>query len=1064
MDAFVSTDEPSGKPQRQSVPSHEAAQSGEAPSRAEQNLSANTPLEGEPAAPGTGPPLSQSEVDLAADARNWLKSLQETLQNIQIDWQKYDPTQIDWQNIDWLALIETYRLETGLFIAALIAISYVNWWRFLLVPLRLVTLPLRLLWAPFKWLKWPQRRNKRKNKAKPEIPPSAAKVEISALWQPEFKRLIGRDDTLAWLDAALATETTNLCLLTGPEGSGKTAVLSAWLKQLSTRQHGGAERVFGWTFPPPNRAMPAPRQADGTPLPHTATDAFFTTALSWFGYDPARYGPIGPGEDRGEKLAFMVRQSRTILLLDGLENFQNEAGEIIDPSLKIFLTTIAEFNPGLCVITSRRALSGLGPVQFGPEFHRRQLDDLAEEEARTLLGMEQVSGKESAYRGAFKSFGTRPLTLVLLAKFLRFWHRGALEEYKVIGHDTTLPWSKSLERNQARTERDAAAQAGLHPVLRILAAHAKNLAQNQETKEPETRPDLCLLYLLGLSQSPLDKATLLYLVRDKPSKRTAKKGVLTRLFSRNDSYAEALHPLINLKAPEWPKLVARLWAMGLLHPVAAKPRRGHPFAPNSVAQDRLEAPAIVRDYFGGLFKSRHPDAWQEGHRKLFAHYNSHGLPKGLPISLIHEHLPALMQIANLPKERHAEAVQTVFADNKLSALKLALVQALHQLFPNDLPQMAPLIKAIFHGIEAGLAEQALKQLYEPRIRRGDANHLVNHLKAGETDRILLAQFFDQPWQIPSKALKVDDQLKLLQWAADTLRDLGYLAAADQALGAEQKLALKRKDWRETTRSALELAKLRLAYGNLEEALEKARETIRLAEQKQDYLYQMGGLAVLGDSLHQSGRAEEAEEAFREAEEIQKTHDFLLGPLPTFLRFVYCDLLLAQGRTAEVMYKITEALDWREQSAQAATAQELALDEMILGQAYWVAAALDQEAGDLDEARNLLTSAIGGFQSGGDPGLRARSYLIRAKFLVSQEEYVTAADDIEVAHDLAKSHNLRLILADCHIETAQILLAIGDPHNKASFEIDAAAQIIEETGYHRRKPELEALYISLTNET
>ncbi len=938
-------------------------------------------------------------------------------------WRLWELRRVEWSEVDFVQLVQEHYLAAGVAIAALILISYVNW--------------LQLLTAPFRRLR---RRRQRKSAA---TPPSRrekphVEIELSGWRPPPLETLFGRDETLAWLNACWDDETCNIAELVAGEGGGKSALVKRWLEVMEARDFAGAKQVFAWSFTHPNRAFAIEGAGDGALFPQ-ASDDFFAAALRWFGYDAARDGELLTAEDYGEKLAVVVRRQRALLILDGLDNHQNAAGEITDAGLKALIFALAQFHGGLCVVTTRRAVAGLEPAHYGVDVRSRDLPPLSFEAAQELLLAQSVGGKESAFKGAFKSFGTAPLTLTLLAKYLRYWHKGALEDYRSIGNDHHAPWAVR------RAERDDVGNRQLRPVLRILAAHGRRLAD---------KPELRLLHLLGLSRDALDKETLLRLIDPNTHVDVKPAGFWARWFSRPNAYARIMQPLIELKGAEWPNMVARLWAMGLLWPEAGGKARA----------DRLQALPVVRDYFAAQFKALSQTAWSEAHARLYLHYKRQTLPRGIPKKLIREHLASLIKVAAMPEARHLEGVRTVFAGHGLGgAMEKKLAAALGELFPRRRADMGALFAAVIHGVQAGQAEKAVADIYWPRIRRGESNFLATALGSPLSDLHLLAQFFAMPWQVPRATFSPERKAELLQWAAETLRVLGRLDEAGAALGAEQKLLAKRRDWGESARSALQLARLRLAYGNLQEAAEIARETIRLAARREDFAHQMGGLTLLGDALHQMGRAEEAEEHFREAEELQKTHELLTGELATLMRYCYADLLLAQGRTAEVMEKLSEAVRWQEAEQATAGPVELAMDELTLGQAYWVASLLDQPDGDLDEARNLLTAAIGGLHDAEDIALKARAYLVRAQFLVSQEEFVTASDDIEVAYDIAKNNNLRLILTDCHLETARILLAMGDSEGKASYDIDAAARIIEESGYKRRLPELENLYIALTED-
>ena len=75
---------------------------------------------------------------------------------------------------------------------------------------------------------------------------------------------------------------------------------------------------------------------------------FLKLLSDWFEDPDPR---IGTPWEKGERLARLVAQHRTLLVLDGLEPLQNppgpQEGRLREPSLQAFLRELAAFNPGL---------------------------------------------------------------------------------------------------------------------------------------------------------------------------------------------------------------------------------------------------------------------------------------------------------------------------------------------------------------------------------------------------------------------------------------------------------------------------------------------------------------------------------------------------------------------------------------------------------------------------------------------------------------------------------------------------------------------------------------------
>jgi hypothetical protein len=62
-------------------------------------------------------------------------------------------------------------------------------------------------------------------------------------------------------------------------------------------------------------------------------------------------------------LAELIKEQRTLLILDGVEPLQNppgeEQGKIKDPGLNCLLKNLATDNPGLCVMSTRMNVDDL---------------------------------------------------------------------------------------------------------------------------------------------------------------------------------------------------------------------------------------------------------------------------------------------------------------------------------------------------------------------------------------------------------------------------------------------------------------------------------------------------------------------------------------------------------------------------------------------------------------------------------------------------------------------------------------------------------------------------------
>ena len=167
--------------------------------------------------------------------------------------------------------------------------------------------------------------------------------------------------------------------------------------------------------------------------------------------------------------------------------------------------------------------------------------------------------------------------------------------------------------------------------------------------------------------------------------------------------------------------------------ILAKLRRARllvPEDPNNPGD--LDTHPLVREYFGEQLRSQRTDAWKECNRRLYNHYRT-----------------------------------------------------LAPQLPNSFREMEPLFSAVICGCNAGLFREALREVYIPRIQRGDSSFAANVLGARRALLLVLAHFFEHGrWGSPvetaveEQSLNAEDQLFILMQAA------AYLAAT-RGLGAPE---------------------------------------------------------------------------------------------------------------------------------------------------------------------------------------------------------------------------------------------------------------------------------------
>ncbi|MGI9018856.1 MAG: SEFIR domain-containing protein, partial [Euzebya sp.] len=237
---------------------------------------------------------------------------------------------------------------------------------------------------------------------------SAQQIAPSRL-RHSAERLIGREAELARLDAAWADPTTNVLTIVAFGGEGKTSLVAHWQARLAQRGFDGAW-YFDWSF-----YSQGTREEGGA-----SADAFVKAALEFFG-DSEMAGSAASPWDKGARLAHLVAQRKTLLVLDGLEPLQYPPsaplpGELREPAVAALLKGLAQRNSGLCVVTTREHVSDIGRFRetTAPELELLRLSTPA---GVDLLGTVGVKGSEKELEALVEDVRGHALTLNLIGRY-----------------------------------------------------------------------------------------------------------------------------------------------------------------------------------------------------------------------------------------------------------------------------------------------------------------------------------------------------------------------------------------------------------------------------------------------------------------------------------------------------------------------------------------------------------------------------------------------------------------------------------------------------------------------
>ena len=426
----------------------------------------------------------------------------------------------------------------------------------------------------------------------------------------------------------------------------------------------------------------------------------------------------------------------------------------------------------------------------------------------------------------------------------------------------------------------------------------------------------------------------------------------------------------------------------------------HLLAQASNPQDeQLDCHPLIRAYFAHRLKGQSPDAWQAAHTKLYDYYK------------------------NLPSKEQ----------------------------PDTLDEMQPLFRAVAHGCAADLHQQALDEVYWSRIRRSGEAYLVHQLGAFSDDLATLAHFFATPWHTPAAGLTAADQALALNWAGFSLRALGRLREAQQPMQAGEAMRVQQENWQEAAKDASNLSELQLTLGEVAAAVASGKRSVDYADRSEDLFSRMVMRTTHADALHQYGEQDSALALFQEAEELQQQLQPEAPQLYSLPGFRYCDLLLALGENQQVLQRAEYALAI---SARNKWLLAIALDHLSLGRAH-----LHQQ--QLEPAQQHLDQAVDGLRDASQQQYLPLGLLTRAELYRQQGDYQEAEKDLREVLEIAERGEMQLHLCDYHLAMAKLLQTRTDQaldQNQAAIthHLQTAQQIIHQTHYHRRLPELQEL--------
>jgi tetratricopeptide (TPR) repeat protein len=396
------------------------------------------------------------------------------------------------------------------------------------------------------------------------------RFEISRIDKYAPAELIGREDETKLLNDAwekvlrLEKGRPHLLTFVALGGEGKTSLVAKWAAELAHHDWPGCDAAFAWSF-----------YSQGTRDQVAASsDLFLKEALTFFGGGADKEFAASPAGafEKGQRLARLVGQRRSLLILDGLEPLQYAPtsptpGQLKDQGIAALLKGLAADSRGLCVVTTRFSVPDLKAFwqTTAPEVKLLRLSRDAGVHLLKTLG---VRGTAQEFATLVEDVKGHALTLTLLGGFLKRAFHGDIRQ-----------------RDRVKFEK-ADEQMDGGQAFRTLAAYEQWLVRDGGD---EGRREVAVLRLMGLFDRPADA------------------GCLAAL--RSEPIPGLTKPLAGLADDDWEYCLSGLEAAKLL--TVNRDATG--------ALVSLDAHPHLREYFAKQLREQTPDAWRAAHRRLYEH-------------------------------------------------------------------------------------------------------------------------------------------------------------------------------------------------------------------------------------------------------------------------------------------------------------------------------------------------------------------------------------------------------------------------------------------------------------
>jgi tetratricopeptide (TPR) repeat protein len=887
-------------------------------------------------------------------------------------------------------------------------------------------------------------------------------------------KFFGREAELKLLDEAFDGNGIHIVQFVAAGGTGKTKLLREWLD----RRDQDIAALIAWSFY--SQGSSEDKQVSATP--------FFTHAFAKLGSDKTRFDTE---EQKGEHLADLLKKYRCLLVLDGLEPMQHAGrgmrGELKDRAIRALLRNLASGGSGLCIVTTRLELPEL---KDRAHVVSRDLHNLTPGDGVSLLRSLGVKGSDKEMFKTVAEYGCHALALHLLGNAIKTFLDGE------VSRRDQLP--ELIEPEQY----DNLDPVSLH-AFKVMQAYQDWFKDEQGHDLAELR----LLYLLGLFDHPIETEVLQLLWRepivgltvwegtvlpagDAKTPWSPKAGWFHKLTDWIPMRRNVMDHRIALTEPQWQTAIAALHDD---HHLLAK----HKNKPGL-----LDCHPLIREYFGRRLKRDNPEAWRQAHARLYDNYKA--LPKKQLPETLEEMQPLFHAVAHgCAAGMHQRALDEVYWPRVLRKADHYLPKKLG-MYSDHLATVAHFFDSPWQTPAVGLSEEdqaaALNWAGIGLSALGRLREAVEPMQAN-----IKMSIQQENWVEAAKGANNLSEFQLC---------LGEIPVAITSAQLSVEYADKTEDKSQSmcTRTTLADALHQAADLTAAQKLFEEAERLQLEFQPESWhLYSLWGFRYC-DLLLAMGETGEVLDRAGQSLKWATVEDFLLDIALDQLSLGRAYLQLeVEGRNKSVLSEV-------ERLASTGVSGETTNRILHPNQQKTTTLPIDsglapeelQNRGDssfLKLAEYWLSLAVAGLQSAGAQHHLPRGLLARAAYFRHTLAFPQAHQDLQEVFDLAEPSGMLLHLTDAHLESARLALAEldalyspcsttnelvgagcepaptrppwhlgsgnpcrndeGNPNSTSSDEMakllqtaryhtDEAAELIAQTGYKRRLPELEAL--------